>query len=257
MIESLSSTPFSEKAAARRRALSFLVVALGAGRAFAQGDLPAGRVVTWVVPYPPGGTTDVLGRSIAQRLTQALGTQVIVDNKPGATGTIGAAFVARATPDGTTLLGTSIGPQAIAPHLMGKLPYDPIAGFEPVIIVGSVPHLLVVGSGQPFRRVADLVAAGKAKPGRARVRLRRKRHSPADAGRVAQAANRHELHPRALQGRHARHPGHPLEAGPVHVCSRRRCHASCPIRHGFAPWRRHLPGGWRRCRTCRPWLRRV
>ena len=165
MIESLRSTSFSEKAAARRRALSFLVVALGAGRAFAQGDLPAGRVVTWVVPYPPGGTTDVLGRSIAQRLTQALGTQVIVDNKPGATGTIGAAFVARATPDGTTLLGTSIGPQAIAPHLIGKLPYDPIAGFEPVIIVGSVPHLLVVGSGQPFRRVADLVAAGKAKPG--------------------------------------------------------------------------------------------
>ena len=85
--------------------------------------------------------TDVLGRSIAQRLTQALGTQVIVDNKPGATGTIGAAFVARAAPDGTTLLGTSIGPQAIAPHLMDKLPYDPIAGFEPVVIIGSVSVL--------------------------------------------------------------------------------------------------------------------
>ena len=165
MLDPLSSPAFSPKDASRRRALAFLGVGLCAGHAFAQGELPAGRVVTWVVPYPPGGTTDVLGRSIAQRLTQALGTQVIVDNKPGATGTIGAAFVARATPDGTTLLGTSIGPQAIAPHLMDKLPYDPIAGFEPVVIIGSVPHLLVVGSKQPFHKVADLVAAGKAKPG--------------------------------------------------------------------------------------------
>lgn len=134
--------------------------------ALAQGDWPAGRVITWVVPYPPGGSTDVLGRNVAQRIGAALSTNVIVDNKAGATGTIGAAFVAKAAPDGTTLLGTSIGPQAIAPHLMAKLPYDHITAFEPVVTIGTIPHILVVGTNQPFKTVADLLAAAKAQPGK-------------------------------------------------------------------------------------------
>ncbi|WP_010465461.1 Bug family tripartite tricarboxylate transporter substrate binding protein [Acidovorax radicis] len=134
--------------------------------ALAQADWPAGRVITWVVPYPPGGSTDVLGRNVAQRIGAALSTNVIVDNKAGATGTIGAAFVAKAAPDGYTLLGTSIGPQAIAPHLMGKLPYDHITAFEPVVIIGTIPHILVVGADQPFKTVADLLAAAKAQPGK-------------------------------------------------------------------------------------------
>nr|WP_216294342.1 tripartite tricarboxylate transporter substrate binding protein [Delftia acidovorans]MCA1069122.1 hypothetical protein [Delftia acidovorans] len=133
--------------------------------AHAQSAWPAGKLITWVVPYPPGGSTDVLGRQVALHLGKALGSTVIVDNRAGATGTIGAAYVAKAAPDGHTLLGTSIGPQAIAPHLMGKLPYDPIAGFEPVITIGTIPHLLVVGAAQPFQTVADLLAAAKAQPG--------------------------------------------------------------------------------------------
>lgn len=154
---------------ARRRLLAAAgALLVGPGltpAAKAQADWPAGKVITWVVPYPPGGSTDVLGRNVAQRISAALGTSVIVDNKAGATGTIGAAFVAKAAPDGYTLLGTSIGPQAIAPHLMGKLPYDPIAGFEPVATIGTIPHILVVGASQPFNSVDDLVAAAKAKPG--------------------------------------------------------------------------------------------
>jgi len=137
-----------------------------AAPARAQGDWPAGRVITWVVPYPPGGSTDVLGRNVAQRIGAALSTNVIVDNKAGATGTIGAAFVAKAAPNGYTLLGTSIGPQAIAPHLMGKLPYDHITAFEPVVIIGTVPHILVVDADQPFKTVSDLLAAAKAQPGK-------------------------------------------------------------------------------------------
>lgn len=148
---------------ARRHLLAALGLALATGPALAQ-EWPGSKTITYVVPYPAGGSTDVLGRNIAQRLGPALGTNVIVDNKPGATGTIGAAFVARAQPDGLTLLGTTIGPQAIAPHLMGKLPYDPIAGFEPVITLGTIPHILVTGVGQSFQSVADLVAAGKAQP---------------------------------------------------------------------------------------------
>jgi len=144
---------------------ALLIGSVAALPAFAQTDWPAGKVITWVVPYPPGGSTDVLGRNVAQRVGTSLGTNVIVDNKAGATGTIGAAYVAKASPDGYTLLGTSIGPQAIAPHLLGKLPYDPIAGFEPVVIIGTIPHILVVGVNQPFQTVADLVAAAKVQPG--------------------------------------------------------------------------------------------
>ncbi|UCU97544.1 Bug family tripartite tricarboxylate transporter substrate binding protein [Acidovorax radicis] len=149
-----------------RRSLLALGAALCAVPVFAQSDWPGGKIITWVVPYPPGGSTDVLGRNIAQRLGPALSTNVIVDNKAGATGTIGAAYVAKAQPDGLTLLGTSIGPQAIAPHLMAKLPYDHITAFEPVITIGTIPHILVVGPHQPFKTVVDLLAAAKAQPGK-------------------------------------------------------------------------------------------
>ena len=149
-----------------RRSLLALGGAMLAASAWAQADWPGGKLITWVVPYPAGGSTDVLGRNIAQRLGPALATNVIVDNKAGATGTIGAAFVAKAQPDGLTLLGTSIGPQAIAPHLMAKLPYDHITAFEPVVTIGTIPHILVVGTNQPFETVADLLAAAKAQPGK-------------------------------------------------------------------------------------------
>ena len=150
----------------RRSLIAGAAALLAAGSSWAQGDWPTGRVITWVVPYPPGGSTDVLGRAVAQKLGGTLGTNVIVDNRAGATGTIGAAYVAKSAPDGYTLLGTSIGPQAIAPHLMGKLPYDPIGGFAPVITIGTIPHILVVGANQPYRSVADLLAAAKAQPGK-------------------------------------------------------------------------------------------
>ena len=150
----------------RRRfgALGLAALAAASLPALAQGQWPTGRPITWVVPYPPGGTTDILGRAIAQRLGASLGTTVIVDNKAGATGTIGSGFVARSAPDGYTLLGTSIGPQAIVPSLLQKMQYDPVAAFAPVTLIGTIPHVLVVGAAQPLRTVADLVAQAKAKP---------------------------------------------------------------------------------------------
>lgn len=151
----------------RRRALAAIalpLLGLAAAPAKAQGDWPAGRPMTWVVPYPPGGTTDILGRAIALRLGASLGATLVVDNKAGATGTIGSAFVARAAPDGYTLLGTSIGPQAIVPNLVPKMQYDPIKAFEPVALIGTIPHVLVVGSSQPFRSVRELVEQAKAQP---------------------------------------------------------------------------------------------
>ena len=149
----------------RRDFVALATTALVSARAFAQDGWPAGRTITWVVPYPPGGSTDVLGRSIAQKIAGPLHASIIVDNRAGATGTIGSAFVAKAAPDGYTLLGTSIGPQAIAPHLMTHLPYDPLHDLQPVITIGTIPHILVVAASQPFKTVAELVAQAKAKPG--------------------------------------------------------------------------------------------
>ena len=131
----------------------------------AQGDWPTGRPITWVVPYPAAGSTDVFGRALVQRVASSLGATVVVDNKPGATGTIGGAFVAKAAPDGYTALHTTIGAQAIAPHLIGKLPYEPLKDLAPVVLVGTIPHMLVVATSQPFKSVADLLAAAKGKPG--------------------------------------------------------------------------------------------
>lgn len=123
------------------------------------------KPITFVVPYPPGGSTDIIGRTIAQRLGPALGTTVIVDNKPGATGQIGSAFVARSTPDGYTILHTTIGPQAIVPNFNHSMQYDPVTSFEPITLVGTIPHVLIVSSESPYKTVKDLIAAAKAKPG--------------------------------------------------------------------------------------------
>ena len=156
----------SHKRPLTRRTLLLGGGALLAFGAQAQTAWPKARAITWVVPYPPGGSTDVLGRNIAQHVARALGATIIVDNKAGATGTIGAAFVAKAAPDGYTLLGTSIGPQAIAPHLLGKLSYDPINDFAPIVTLGTIPHILVAGAKQSFKSVTELVTAAKAQPGK-------------------------------------------------------------------------------------------
>ena len=130
----------------------------------AQSDWP-NRVITYVVPYPAGGTTDILARLIAQKLGQALHTTVVVENRPGATGAIGSAFVARAPADGYTLLGASTASHAINPALNPKLSYDAIKSFEPVVMIGTIPSVLIVGPNSPYRNVQALLAAAKAKPG--------------------------------------------------------------------------------------------
>jgi len=128
-------------------------------------DWPGNRPHTWVVPYPAAGSTDVMARALAQRVGTALGTSVIVDNKPGATGTIGGAYVAKASADGTTALVTTIGAQAIAPHLLGKLPYDPLHDLAPVALIGTIPNVVVAAPSQPFKSVAELLALAKSRKG--------------------------------------------------------------------------------------------
>ena len=122
------------------------------------------KPVKIIVPYPPGGTSDILARSVGQKLTEALGQPVVVENKPGATGNIGADFVAKSPPDGYTLLLADIGSLAISPSVFATLPFDPVKDFAPVIMVAYSPHLLAVHPSVSAKDVKDLIALAKAKP---------------------------------------------------------------------------------------------
>lgn len=129
--------------------------------ALAQDPWPS-KPITYVVAFPPGGTTDILARLIAEKLGAALGQTVIVENKAGAGGSLGSEQVARAAPDGYTLLGGTISSHAINVSLYPKLGYDPVASFVPVSLIGTNPLVLAVKAGGPYKSVQDLVAAAKA-----------------------------------------------------------------------------------------------
>ncbi len=122
------------------------------------------RPVTLVVPFPPGGSSDTIARALASRLQDALGQSFVVENKGGATGTIGAAQVKRAAPDGHTFLVTSLGPLVIAPHLLKNVPYDAGRDFDFITVAVQAPNVLVVPAASPLRSVADVVAAQKRTP---------------------------------------------------------------------------------------------
>jgi tripartite-type tricarboxylate transporter receptor subunit TctC len=122
------------------------------------------RNVTLVVPFPPGGTNDIFGRAVADKLSAALGVPVVIDNRGGAGGTIGTAAVARAAPDGYTLATGHIGTLGVNPSLYPNLGYDPLTSFDYVAALGLVPNLLVVHPSQPFKTVQDLIDYARANP---------------------------------------------------------------------------------------------
>jgi len=144
-----------------------LVIAtvVGAPAIHAQAPYPS-KPIRIVVPFPAGGTTDILARAVAQKLTETGGQPVVVDNRPGAGGNIGAELVAKSAPDGYTLLMGTVGTHAINPGLYAKMPYDHQRDFAPVILVAGVPNVLVVHPAVPVNSVQELIAYGKANPGR-------------------------------------------------------------------------------------------
>jgi tripartite-type tricarboxylate transporter receptor subunit TctC len=123
----------------------------------AQATYPS-KPIRIVVPFPAGGTTDILARAVAQKLTETGGQPVVVDNRPGAGGNIGAELVAKSAPDGYTLLMGTVGTHAINASLFRKMPYDTLRDFAPVAFIGYTPTLLVVGANSPIKSLKDLTA---------------------------------------------------------------------------------------------------
>jgi tripartite-type tricarboxylate transporter receptor subunit TctC len=123
------------------------------------------KPIRLIVGFPPGGGTDIVARMIGQKFTETWGQQVLVDNRPGATGMIGAQAIAKAPPDGYTLGMGHVNAQAIAPSIAAKPLYDPIADFSPIAYVGYVPNVLVVHPSTPAKTVKELIALAKARPG--------------------------------------------------------------------------------------------
>jgi tripartite-type tricarboxylate transporter receptor subunit TctC len=163
-----STRTFNRRRVVQAVALAF---ALSGGSAVAQAT-STGSTQAWpnkpislVVPFPAGGTTDVLARALADKLTQSLGQTVIVESKPGAGATLGADFVAKAKPDGYTLLVGAVH-HTIASSVYKKLPYDLQKDFAPITEIALVPNVLVVNAATPAKNVAELVALAKAQPGK-------------------------------------------------------------------------------------------
>ena len=147
----------------RRMGLLALALALAALPAAAQGQYPD-KPIRLLVPYPPGGTTDIMARTLQEPLSKALGQPVIVDNKGGAAGAIGTKQVATAAPDGYTLVFGNNGPSAIVPLLQKDVGYDPVKDFAPVSLVSIAPLVLVLNPSVPAGNVKELIAWAKTQP---------------------------------------------------------------------------------------------
>jgi tripartite-type tricarboxylate transporter receptor subunit TctC len=151
-----------------RKLLTAFAITLAAvsGGAQAQAAAWPDKPITLLVPFPPGGSTDSVARAIGPKMSEALRQTVLVDNKAGATGTIGAAQVKRSPPDGYTFLVTSLGPLVIAPHLIKGMQYDPLKDFDLVTVAVQAPNVLVVPTGSPHKTMADVIAHQKKQPGK-------------------------------------------------------------------------------------------
>jgi tripartite-type tricarboxylate transporter receptor subunit TctC len=140
-----------------------MLVAAGTPALQAQ-DYPA-KPIRLIIPYTPGGTADMLARTMGQKMAASLGQQIIIDNRPGAGGNIGADLAAKAASDGYTILMGTVATHAINPNLYPTMPYDADKDFAPIVLIATLPNLLVVNPSVPAKNVQELVALAKAKPG--------------------------------------------------------------------------------------------
>ena len=146
--------------------ITMTTILLFAGGAFAQSDTPYPvKPIRMIVPSAPGSGPDIMARAIGQKLSEALGQPIVIDDKPGAGGIIGSETAAKSPPDGYTLIMSNAGAHAVNASLYAKLPYDPVRDFAPVTLVSMAPNILIVHPALPVRNVKELIALAKAKPG--------------------------------------------------------------------------------------------
>jgi tripartite-type tricarboxylate transporter receptor subunit TctC len=155
-----------------RRSAKRLVRSVLAGATAALAIAPPAAAQTYpakpirmLVGFPPGGGTDIVARLLSPKIVETFGQQIIIENRPGATGTVAAGLVAKASPDGYTLLMGHVGTNAVAPSVFPKLPFDPVKDFAPITLAGSVPHFVLVHPSFPAKSVKELIAIAKARPG--------------------------------------------------------------------------------------------
>ena len=138
---------------------------LAAPSAFAQAPGFPTKPVRWVVPFPPGGSADLMARMTAQELGKALGQQVVIENRPGASAIVGAEYVAKAAADGHTILQCNVGQFTINPSLYPKLPYNPLRDFAPITVIASIDNVMVVTPSLPVKSVRELIELARKRPG--------------------------------------------------------------------------------------------
>lgn len=143
-----------------------IIIAVTGIAAPASAQIYPNRTITLVIPFAPGGSTSIVGRVIADKMAQLLGQGIVIDNRPGAGGTVGTKFVAKSEPDGYTLLLGYTGTLAIGPSLYKEVGYDPRKDFAPIGMIGNAPSALVVHPSFPASTVAELIAFAKANPGK-------------------------------------------------------------------------------------------
>jgi tripartite-type tricarboxylate transporter receptor subunit TctC len=150
----------------RRRGLSYAcAAALWMCPALSWAQTYPLKPVRWVIPFDPGSSPDIVGRVLAERLTRLWGQQVVVDNRVGAAGVLGSAYVAKSAPDGYTLLQANIAPNAISVSLHAKVPYDQLRDFAPITRIGMTPNIISVHPSVPFKSIKQFLAYAKAHPG--------------------------------------------------------------------------------------------
>ncbi len=147
-----------------KRFLATLALGLATAAAAMAQAWPNARAVTLLVPFPPGGSTDMIARTLGPKLQEKLGGTYIVENKPGAGGTLGAGLAKRAAPDGYTLFVSSLGPFVIGPHLLKNVGYDPLKDFDYITVAVQAPNVLAVPAHSPYKKLADMMADLKARP---------------------------------------------------------------------------------------------